>query len=129
MSSGGEHTPNDGNDAPAAGNDTPATEKKRRGWPSGLELFVAVALGLAAVASAYAAWRNEQRNHDASAHFSEGIRDYDDGGQFYGEGQSVLSRDQSLFLEYAKAKELRQDKLSKYIFLNLMSPTLQAGVR
>ncbi len=143
MSSGGEHTPNDGNDAPAAGNDTPAvpddapaagndtpaTEKKRRRWPSGLELFVAVALGLAAVASAYAAWRNEQRNHDASAHFSEGIRDYDDGGQFYGEGQSVLSRDQSLFLEYAKAKELRQDKLSKYIFLNLMSPTLQAGVR
>ena len=41
----------------------------------------------------------------------------------------MLSRDQSLFLEYAKAKELSQDKLSKYIFLNLMSPTLQAGVR
>ena len=86
-------------------------------------------LGLTAIASAYAAWRNEQRNHDATAHFSEGIRDYDDGGQFYGEGQSVLSRDESLFLEYAKANQLNQGKLATYIFDNLMSPTLQAGVR
>ena len=86
-------------------------------------------LGLTAIASAYAAWRNEQRNHDATAHFSEGIRDYDNGGQFYGEGQSVLSRDESLFLEYAKANQLGQGKLATYIFDNLMSPTLQAGVR
>jgi hypothetical protein len=40
-----------------------------------------------------------------------------------------MSRDQSLFLEYAKAKQLRQDKLANYIFLNLMGPTLQGGVR
>lgn len=121
--------------APAADDVAPEPERTRasdpppkRRWPTRLELFVAVALGLAAVASAYAAWRNEQRNHEATARFSEGIRDYDDGGQYYNEGQSVLSRDQSLFLEYAKAKQLGQDKLAKYIFENLMSPTLQAGV-
>jgi hypothetical protein len=113
-------------DAPAPP-ETP--EKKRRRWPGGIELFVAIMLGLTAIASAYAAWRNEQRNHDATAQFSEGIRDYDDGGQFYAEGQSVLSRDESLFLEYAKAKQLNQSKLATYIFDNLMSPTLQAGVR
>ncbi len=120
-------------DGPAAGlADGPAAEPpetRKRRWPVGFELFVAIMLGLAAIAGAYSAWRNEQRNHEASAHFSEGIRDYDNGGQFYAEGQSVLSRDQSLFLEYAKAKELGQDKLAKYIFINLMSPTLQAGVR
>jgi hypothetical protein len=158
MSSGGEQVPTDGPNAepaqeppagppspgpPTAGPPTagppnpgppdepeqPTETKKKRRWPGGLELFVAIMLGLAAIASAYAAWRNEKRNHDATAHFSEGIRDYDDGGQFYAEGQSVMSRDQALFFEYAKAKELGQNKLANYIFLNLMSPTLQAGVR
>jgi hypothetical protein len=144
MSDGGERARGEGQ-APGAQNDeatthdataTPdapaspdAPERKRRRWPGGIELFVAIMLGLTAVASAYAAWRNEQRNHDATAQFSEGIRDYDDGGQFYAEGQSVLSRDESLFLEYAKAKQLSQGTLATYIFDNLMSPTLQAGVR
>jgi hypothetical protein len=129
MSSGGDPAPDD---ARAANDDAPSPSerpKKRHWFGGGLELFVAIMLGLTAIASAYAAWRNEQRNHDATAHFSEGIRDYDDGGQFYGEGQSVLSRDQSLFLEYAKARQLNQDKLATYVFENLMSPTLQAGVR
>jgi hypothetical protein len=145
MSSGGEQVPTDermtepaepreqppeppGEQPPEPPEHPPAAKETRR-WPGGLELFVAVMLGLSAIASAYAAWRNEQRNHEATAHFSEGIRDYDDGGQYYAEGQSVMSRDQSLFLEYAKAKELGQSKLANYIFLNLMSPTLQAGVR
>ena len=157
MSSGGEPAPDDAravdeappmgtDDARTANDDAPTTKddartandhapppsgrpKKRHWFGGGLELFVAIMLGLTAIASAYAAWRNEQRNHEATAHFSEGIRDYDDGGQFYGEGQSVLSRDQSLFLEYAKARQLNQDKLATYVFANLMSPTLQAGVR
>ena len=141
MSDGGERASGEGqasgaqndeatrHDVPAPPGAPGTPEKKRRRWPGGIELFVAIMLGLTAVASAYAAWRNEQRNHGATAHFSEGIRDYDDGGQFYGEGQSIQLRDQSLFLEYAKAKQLHQGRLATYIFENLMSPTLQAGVR
>ena len=128
MSSGGEQVPSE--DSAAETTTTTAQSPEQHRWRfGGLELFVAIMLGLTAIASAYSAWRNEQRNHEAAAHFSEGIRDYDNGGQFYGEGQSVMSRDQSLFLEYAKAKQLGQEKLADYIFLNLMSPTLQGGVR
>jgi hypothetical protein len=101
----------------------------RTHWPGRLELIITVLLGLAAVTGAFAAWKNEQRNHEATLDFSEGIRNFDDAGQFYATGNAAFAHDQSLFLEYAKAIQANNKELATYIRTNLMGPTLQAGVK
>ncbi len=95
----------------------------------GLELLIAVALGLAAMVSAFAAYRNEQRNHDATEQFSLGVRNFDDAGQFYTNGNFALAHDQAVFLEYAQARQQHNGRLTSYIFDNLMDSRLQAAVR
>jgi hypothetical protein len=101
----------------------------RSRWPGRLELVITVLLGLAAVTGAFAALKNEQRNHEATLDFSEGIRNFDDAGQFYATGNATFTHDQSLFLEYAKAIQSNDKELATYIRTNLMGPTLQAGVK
>src|SRR5437763_9517243 len=82
--------------------DAPGTTRTRRRWTGRLELIITVLLGLTAVVGAFAALKNEQRNHDATFEFSEGIKNFDDAGQFYATGNATFTHDQALFLEYAK---------------------------
>jgi hypothetical protein len=110
------------------GGDAPVGRRRRR-WTGRLELLITVLLGLAAVAGAFAALKNEQRNHDATFEFSEGIKNFDDSGQFYATGNATFTHDQTLFLEYAKAIQANDKQLATYIFNNLMGQTLQAGVK
>jgi hypothetical protein len=119
-----------------AGPDTPAPTEPRRPpkrtksrWEGWLELIITIALGLAAVVGAFAAYRNEERNHEATLQFSLGVRNFDDAGQFYSTGNATFSNDQSLFLEYAKAIQQNNKQLATYIFNNLMGPNLQAAIR
>jgi hypothetical protein len=110
--------------------DAPAGQSSpRRPWARHLELIITIALGLAVVVGAFAAYRNEQRNHSATEQFSLGVRNFDDAGQFYSTGNATFTNDQSLFLEYAKAVQQNNKDLAVYIFNNLMDPTLQAAVR
>src|SRR2546430_4635291 len=44
--------------------DAPGTTRTRRRWTGRLELIITVLLGLTAVVGAFAALKNEQRNHD-----------------------------------------------------------------
>jgi hypothetical protein len=106
-----------------------APTRSRSRWTGRLELIITVLLGLTAVVGAFAALKNEQRNHDATFQFSEGIKNFDDAGQFYATGNATFTHDQSLFLEYAKAIQANDKQLADYIFNNLMGPTLQAGVK
>ena len=66
--------------------------------PGLLEMVITVALGLAAIVGAYAAYRNEQSNHHATVHFSEGITNFDDAGQLFATANSTLNRDQAQFI-------------------------------
>ena len=104
-------------------------KRTRSPWEGRLELIITVALGLAAVVGAFAAYRNEERNHAATLQFSLGVRNFDDAGQFYSTGNATFSNDQSLFLEYAKAIQQNNKQLATYIFNNLMGPNLQAAIK
>ena len=78
---------------------------------------------------AFAAYRNEERNHDATLQFSLGVRNFDNAGQFYSTGNATFSNDQALFLEYAKAIQQNNKQLADYIYKNLMGSTLQAAIK
>jgi hypothetical protein len=118
-----------GGDGGHGGGGAPGTTRTRARWTGRLELIITVLLGLTAVVGAFAALKNEQRNHDATFEFSEGIKNFDDAGQFYATGNATFTHDQTLFLEYAKAIEGNDKQLAEYIFTNLMGETLQAGVK
>jgi hypothetical protein len=102
---------------------------KKSPWPGRLELIITIALGLAAITGAFAAYKNEERDHSATAQFSLGIRNYDDAGQFYATGNAVFTRDQSQFLAFATAVHNNQNDLANYISGQLMDPTLQNGIK
>ena len=134
------HKPTAAADAPPAaaeaGPDIPAPTEPSRPpkrtkspWEGRLELIITVALGLAAVVGAFAAYRNETRNHEATLQFSLGVRNFDDAGQFSSTGNATFSNDQSLFLEYSKALQQNNKQLAAYIFNNLMGPNLQAAIK
>jgi hypothetical protein len=109
-----------------AGADDNRQASPRRHWR--LELLITVALGVAAIVSAFAAYKNEQRNHAATVHFSEGITNFDNAGQLFATANSTLSRDQSQFLAYAAALHDRKAALAEFIVRHLMDPRLQAAV-
>jgi hypothetical protein len=111
------------------GGDVPGATRTRARWTGRLELIITVLLGLTAIVGAFAALKNEQRNHDATFEFSEGIKNFDDAGQFYATGNATFTHDQTLFLEYAKAIQANDKQLATYIFNNLMGEPLQAGVK
>ncbi|MCW2967440.1 MAG: hypothetical protein JWM71_1212 [Solirubrobacteraceae bacterium] len=96
-------------------------------WDTKVEIFIAVMLGLAAIAGAFAAYKNEGRDHESTIAFNEGIRHTNESAQAVTEGNQVYTSDSALFLEYAKAANSGDQSLSRYI-LTLMSPTLRAGV-
>jgi hypothetical protein len=93
-----------------------------------LEMVITVALGLAAIVGAYAAYRNEQSNHHATIHFSEGITNFDDASRLVASANSTLSRDQAQFLAYTTALHDNKPKLASYIRSHLMDQRLQAAV-
>jgi len=105
--------------------DEAAREQRRRRW---LELVITVALGLAAIVGAYAAYRNEQSNHHATVHFSEGITNFDDAGQLFATANSTLNRDQAQFIAYVSALHDNKPELANFIRTQLMDQRLQAAV-
>jgi hypothetical protein len=97
-------------------------------WTRRLDILIAVALGLAAIASAFAAYQNEHKNHAATINFNQGITDFDDAGQLLSSANTILTRDQSLFLSYVTALHDGKKELAAYIRTHLMEPRLEAAV-
>lgn len=99
------------------------------GHATGLDLLITILLGLAAITGAYAALKNEERDHEATVQFSQGIRNFDDAGQFYATGNVKYEQDQAVFLAFATAVHDDKADLAKYIQNQLMSAELKAGVK
>jgi len=107
----------------------PAGESpKRPFWLRRLDLIIAVALGSAAIVGAFAAYKNEQRNHAATEHFSEAIREFDEAGQLTSSANTTLSRDQGLFVAYVSALHDKKPALANYIRDHVMDERLRAAV-
>jgi hypothetical protein len=131
---GHHHEPEGGDDTGADGGHGGDTEhgtgtRAKSPWPGRLELIITVALGLAAIVGAYAAYKNEQRNHDATAQFSHGIANFDDAGQYFATANATFGEQESEFLAYATAVHNNQGDLATYIVTNLMDPTLQSAIK
>lgn len=99
-------------------------EKLSHRW----DIIIAILLGLAAVATAFAAYQAELNDGDAIKSFNEGIRAVSDSNQAYIEGNQQYVQDQALFLEYAKAANADDAGLAEYM-TSLMSEELQAGIK
>ena len=92
------------------------------------DVVLAVLLGLAAVATAFAAYKAELRDGDSIKAFNEGIRATDQASQQVTEGNQQFSQDQAQFLEYAKAAHQDDTELVAYLRTSLMSKELVAGI-
>jgi hypothetical protein len=91
------------------------------------EILIATLLGLAAVATAFAAYQAELNDGDSIKNFNEGIRSVSDANQAYLEGNQQFVQDQALFLEYAKAANNDDPGLAEYM-KTLMSEELRKGI-
>jgi hypothetical protein len=93
----------------------------------GLEIAIAVVLGLTAVATAYSAYQSGKSERETVAHYNEGIRDSSLSTGVLLEAEQTLANDRSLFLQYVSAAQTNEE-LARYYLNNLMSPQLRAAV-
>lgn len=90
-----------------------------------MEVIIATLLGLAAVLTAVAGYQSALRGGDSIQSFNDGIRSTNDANAFYSEATQTVSRDQALFLEYAKAaQDPKTAELSQYLKATLMDENL-----
>jgi hypothetical protein len=105
---------------------TPPTENASR--RDRFEIAIAALLGLAAVLAAVTGYQASLRDGDTVKSFNEGIRATNDANAFYNEAFQTVSRDQALFLEFAKAVQEDQNDLSEYLYTSIMDDNLRGAV-
>lgn len=93
------------------------------------ETLLATLLGIAAVATAFSAYQAEMKGGEATAAFHEATLSMTDAAAVLNAGLIEITRDQGLFLEYAKANLEDNHDLARYVRVNLMDGNLRAGLR
>jgi hypothetical protein len=100
-----------------------------------LDIAIAALLGIAAIATAWAAYQSslfggdEAEAFNASAvHTGEAAVKTDQASQAWTNGDQAYIHDQQLFLEYVKAAQLDDTGLAQYLRESLMSPELIAAI-
>lgn len=93
-----------------------------------LEIFLAIAIGIAAIGTAYAAYSASLLGDDMISNYQIGIRKVDEASQAYNEANTYFAQDQAVFLEFIKATQTGDTDLAKYIQTTLMSPELSTAV-
>lgn len=92
------------------------------------ELIAAILLGIAALATAYAAYQSGKLGGDELTAFTESNQALADANFFYAQGQSQLNADNGLFVQYAVAVTEENEVLSDYLRTTLMSANLQEAM-
>jgi hypothetical protein len=93
-----------------------------------VEVLLAILLGIAAVATAFAAFKASLIGDEVISNYNQGIRKVDEASQLYNEGNQYLAQDQAVFLEYVKAAQVGDTELADYIRETLMSEELYNGL-
>lgn len=93
------------------------------------EAVIATLLGLAAILVAVASYQGSLRDGDSIKSFNEGIRSINDANGFFTEATQTVSRDQTLFLEYAKAAQSENGDLAEYLKAAIMDDNLRGAVK
>lgn len=100
----------------------------RREAGQGFELAVATLLGIAAVATAFAAYKSSLDGGASATAYNEGIALNSLAAQSNLEGNQEFTQDQAIFLEFVKATQTDDEDLAAYIQTQLMSDNLRSGV-
>jgi hypothetical protein len=93
-----------------------------------LEMIVAILLGLAAVATAWAAYQSSQYGGQVLEQFSQANLNISNANAYYSEGDQAYLQDQILFVEYSKAVNQCDDDLAIYLHDSLMSSELATAI-
>jgi len=93
-----------------------------------MEVAIAMLLGLAAIVTAWCSFQASQLGDVVQKSYSEGIRAADAASQAYNSAITNDIRDQTLFLEFAKAAQAGDDETALYVLQTLMPPELSAAV-
>jgi hypothetical protein len=98
-------------------------------WSEGrLELLTAIMLGLAALATAWAAFQGSQYDGEMLTSFTEANLYISDANSFYSEGDQIYSQDEQIFLEYEKAIYAGDEEFAQHLQDTLMSDQLIAAI-
>ena len=103
---------------------TPGSDPDEAGRSSALEIVIAAVLGIAAVLTAFAAYRTDLADGDTLKAFQEGNAIYNDANQQYLEGNQQVANDVNVFTQYAIAAQQDNAELAAYIKAGLMDPAL-----
>ena len=93
------------------------------------EIIVASLLGLAALLTAFAAYRGEIHSGDSIKAYQEGIRSVSDANQQFVEGNQQYAFDSQLFLEFVKATQADDVDLATYLQDDLMEEPLKSSLK
>lgn len=93
------------------------------------EAVIATLLGLAAILVAVSSYQASLRDGDSIKSFNEGIRAVSDSNGWFNEATQTSSRDETLFVEYAKATQEGNTDLATYIETSLMDDNLRKAVK
>jgi hypothetical protein len=105
-----------------------SAHEERGHGPFWLEVAIAVVLGMTAVTTAYAAYQAGKNERSTVASYNEGIRDSSLSTGVLLEAEQTAGKDESVFLEYAKAAQQNDLSLAAYLLNDLMSPELKKAV-
>ncbi len=107
-------------------------ERDGKGGPRaegrGFDVLIATLLGVAAVATAWAAYQAALADGRSSEQYNRSVALTDQASQSYNEGNQALVQDQAVFLEYVKAIQADDADLAAYVHDTLMSDDLVAAV-
>jgi hypothetical protein len=93
-----------------------------------LELITAILLGLAALATAWAAFQGSQYDGQMLTSFTEANLNLSDANAFYSEGDQIFLQDEMLFLEYERAVYDGDTEFAQHLKDTLMSDQLIAAI-
>lgn len=93
-----------------------------------LELVVAILLGLAALATAWAAYQSSQWDGEEVRAYTDANLKLADSNFFYNQGTQLAGQDEAIFLEYVTAIQQEDTDLALYIRETLMRDELLAAI-
>lgn len=104
-----------------------AAEKNER-LDARLELIAVILIGLAATATAWAAFQGGQYDGQMLTAFTQANLSLNDANALYSEGTATYIEDELIFLRYVEAIEEGNDNLAGYLHDSIMSDRLVAGI-
>jgi hypothetical protein len=93
-----------------------------------LELITAILLGMAALATAWAAFQGSQYDGQMLTSFTEANLSLSDANAYYSEGDQIFLQDEMLFLEYERAVYDGDTEFAQHLKDTLMSDQLIAAI-